>query len=149
MEADTFKILTYPNPTLRNKNLKELTWVDVEQREEAFKLLRTMYKFNGVGLSAPQVGLPYKVIVMDRDGEHPVVMFNPFIVEWGRGKKANRIEGCLSFPKLTKMVRRTEEIVVRYRDVDNVIKLETYSGLEARIIAHEIEHLNGILLVDH
>jgi peptide deformylase len=147
LDQETFKVLFYPNPELRRKDIVETFNVTDEHRAIAQKMLATMYEHKGVGLAAPQVGLPLRLVVMDHDGKNPLILFNPFVLEWARSK-VSMLEGCLSFPKLSKIIKRSPSVIVRYRTVDNIVKLETFEGLQARIIQHEIDHLNGILFVD-
>lgn len=147
MEQDSvYSLVLYPDPRLKKKLTEEVHWVAEEHKAIAEKMLRTMYKNKGVGLSAPQVGLDIRVIVLDA-GTGPLVMFNPFVTS-KLPKTKGGLEGCLSFPKLYKHVKRPESIVVRYRGLDNVVREEPFSGLEARIILHEIDHLNGLTFLE-
>lgn len=139
---DVYKLVFHPDPRLSKKLDQEIHWITDEHKAIAEKMLRTMYKSRGVGLSTPQVGLELRLIVLD-DGTGPLVMFNPFVTN-KLPKLKGGLEGCLSFPKLNKMVKRHETILVRYRGVDNIVREEQFSDLTARIILHEIDHLNGI-----
>ena len=108
-------------------------------------MVETMYKFDGVGLAAPQVGILKRIIVIDI-GEGPKVFINPVI------KKATGIqtgeEGCLSSPNTFGNVDRPETVVVEAFDLDGKkIKLKA-QGLEAVVLSHEIDHLDGILFLD-
>ncbi|OQW47362.1 MAG: hypothetical protein A4S09_05040 [Proteobacteria bacterium SG_bin7] len=144
---DVFKLVLHPNPSLREKLIEEVHWVTDEHRAIAQKMLRTMYKSRGIGLSAPQVGLTLRLIVVDI-GNNPLIMFNPFITQW-LPKKEISPEGCLSFPKLHKLVERKKSILVRYRDENNIVHELQFDDLEARVIQHEIDHLNGVLMTDY
>jgi peptide deformylase len=143
MENDNsvYKILYHPNSFLKQKLTREVHNIQSEEKEFAAKMLRTMYAASGVGLSANQVGLDIRLIVYDA-GEGERVMFNPFITK-REPKKVKAGEGCLSFPKLYIPIQRSETILVRYRNLDNIVCEEVFSGLEARIIQHEIDHLDG------
>lgn len=142
---DIFKLVLHPSPTLREKLVEEIHWIEDEHRAIAEKMIRTMYAKKGVGLSTPQVGLKIRLIVYDA-GEGPKVMFNPFITN-KLPKKERAGEGCLSFPKLAVPVQRFKTILVRYRGLDNIVREEQFSDYEARIIQHEIDHLDGIVFL--
>ncbi len=110
--------------------------------------MQTMYEGEGVGLAAPQVGILKRMFVMDvRDEEsEPRAIVNPVVVE-EEGRERDE-EGCLSLPGLTGMVERPERITMEGQDLDGGhIRIEA-SGLEARCIQHEIDHLNGVLIID-
>lgn len=143
--ADIYPILTFTNPVLKEKLVEEVLWVTDEHKAIAEKMLRTMYAKRGCGLSTPQVGLKIRLIVYDA-GEGPKVMFNPFITN-KLPDKARAGEGCLSFPKLIVPVQRFKSILVRYRGLDNIVREENFENFEARIIQHELDHLEGILFL--
>ena len=108
-------------------------------------MLDTMYKFDGVGLAAPQVGILKRIITIDI-GEGPKVLINP-VIKKSSGKQTGE-EGCLSFPNVFGNVDRPESIIVEAFDIDgNKIKIKA-KGLEAVVLSHEIDHLDGILFVD-
>lgn len=142
------KILIHPNPVLREKSkevdLKELKAKKV--RAFCLNMAKTMLKKDGVGLAAPQVGKNIRVIIINTK-EKQIIMINPKIIkksllkEWGE-------EGCLSVPNTFGQVKRHKKITCCYFDLNkkgNKIKAD---GLLARVIQHEIDHLNGILFVD-
>lgn len=117
----------------------------------------TMYKSEGVGLAAPQVGLPIRLIVIDGDvlgDDFPEcagfkrTLINPTIVSYG-GDKVSLDEGCLSLPGIHEKVSRPTEIVVRYVDERFEPKEETLHGFAARIVQHEYDHLEGKVFIDH
>jgi peptide deformylase len=145
-QSDVYKLVLHPDPRLKKKLTEEVHWITDEHKAIAEKMLRTMYQSKGVGLSTPQVGLEIRLIVLD-DGTGPLVMFNPFVTN-KLPKTKGGLEGCLSFPKLYKHVKRYETIAVRYRGLDNVVREEQFSGLQARIILHEIDHLNGLTFLE-
>ncbi|MBR2664688.1 MAG: peptide deformylase [Clostridia bacterium] len=108
----------------------------------------TMYKAEGVGLAAPQVGILRRVVVVDITEDHSGLreMVNPEIIE-ASGSQTGR-EGCLSVPERQGIVTRPEKVKVRYQDRHGKAwELET-EGFEARAICHEVDHLNGVLYVD-
>jgi peptide deformylase len=109
----------------------------------------TMYAEEGVGLAAPQVGIGQRIIVVDdhEDDSQPMALINPEIVEFG--EELDRAEeGCLSIPGLREIVERPFAVTVRALDRDGVPLEIQAEGLLARILQHEVDHLDGILFVD-
>ncbi len=115
-------------------------------------MLETMHASLGIGLAAPQIGVASRVIVLDvaREGEQPQPMrlANPEIL-WRSEELATNSEGCLSLPEHYAEVTRPAEIRLRYLDYQNEVRERDASGLLATCLQHEIEHLDGILFVDH
>ncbi|MDL2299266.1 peptide deformylase [Bacteroides sp. OttesenSCG-928-E20] len=120
-------------------------------------MFETMYKADGVGLAAPQIGLPIRVVVIDLDvlsDEHPELkgfhkaFINPHIVETS-GEEVAMEEGCLSLPGIHESVRRTNKIRVKYMDEDFVEHDELVEGYLARVMQHEFDHLDGKMFIDH
>lgn len=107
----------------------------------ATSLLHTMGEHGGLGLSANQVGLPYRVFVMGH-GKTFYCFFNPEIIE-EVGENDSIQEGCLTYPNLFLRVKRASRVKVRWRDERNIEREETFDGFTARIIQHEMDHLNG------
>jgi peptide deformylase len=144
-------ILTAPDPRLKKKS-KPITSVDAEVRQLMDDMLETMYEAPGIGLAAPQVGELRRVIVLDIDREEvqtgPLFMANPEIVE-ASDEDAIYEEGCLSVPEHYSDVARPATVTVRYLDRDGVEKEMTCEGLLATCVQHEIDHLDGILFIDH
>ncbi len=144
-------ILVAPDPRLKSKSAP-VDKVDDAIRHLMGDMLETMYAAPGVGLAAPQVGVLKRVIVVDvsRDGEErkPLRMANPEIVEVGDEDEKYE-EGCLSLPEQYSEVARPARIRVRYLDHENEIREIDAEGLLATCIQHEIDHLDGILFVDH
>lgn len=139
------KILNHPNDKLRVK-CTPVTKVTPELKATAEAMYEVMIAEHGVGLSAPQVGLDFRLIVLDDEGS-PIYMFNPVVLKKSTSQQVGG-EGCLSFPDLFRIIKRPQEVVVKYRDVNNKMKHEVYKGLLARAILHEIDHLNGVLFID-
>lgn len=108
-------------------------------------MFETMYRANGVGLAAPQVGILKKVVVIDV-GEDPIVLVNPEIIET-KGKEIDS-EGCLSIPGFTGKVERPKVVKAKGLDKEGKEIVVTGKGLLARAICHEIDHLSGILFTD-
>ena len=135
------------DPVLREV-AREVERVDEEVRTLVEDLTDTMYEADGIGLAAPQVGVPLRVFVYDvRDPETPSgALINPRIVE--RTGQVKEEEGCLSIPDLREIVARAERVVVEGLDPDgSEVRLEA-DGLLSRCLQHEIDHLDGVLFID-
>jgi peptide deformylase len=144
-------IITAPDPRLKIK-ARPVPAVDDKVRRLMDDMLDTMYGAIGVGLAAPQVGQSSRVIVLDvaREGEkpQPMKLANPEII-WRSEELASGNEGCLSLPEHYAEVTRPAKIRLRYLDYQNEIRELEASGLLAMCLQHEIDHLDGILFVDH
>lgn len=143
------RILTYPDPFL-SKRAVPVPGVDGKIRELVRDMFETMYAANGVGLAATQIGVGKRVIVVDispvDETAAPLALVNPEIV--GRQGQAEGVEGCLSVPGVEGMVCRSESVVVRgWNENGDPVSIEAH-GLLSRVLQHEIDHLDGILLVD-
>jgi peptide deformylase len=145
------EIITAPDPRLKVK-AKPVAAVDAEVRRLMDDMLETMYRSIGVGLAAPQVGAAQRVIVLDvaREGEPPQPMriANPEIL-WRSDELTTASEGCLSLPEHYADVERPAAIRLRYLDHENEIRELEAKGLLATCIQHEMDHLDGVLFVDH
>ncbi len=144
------RIVEYPEPILRVKAQ------DVEEFDEELKILiedmaQTMYDAPGVGLAAPQVAESLQVIVVDTtvpgEEQQYMALVNPRIID--RSDSQIDEEGCLSVPDLTAKVERYKKITVRYRREDGSEHELTTEDRFAVVLQHEIDHLNGILFIDH
>ncbi|TMJ31149.1 MAG: peptide deformylase [Alphaproteobacteria bacterium] len=144
-------ILTAPDPRLKKKS-RPVGSVDAEVRRLMDDMLETMYEAPGIGLAAPQLGELKRVIVLDIDREDvktgPLFMANPEIVE-ASDEDATYEEGCLSVPEHYSDVVRPAKVTVRYLDRDGETKELVCEGLLATCVQHEIDHLDGILFIDH
>jgi peptide deformylase len=144
-------IITAPDPRLKIK-ARPVAAVDDEVRRLMDDMLETMRQAIGIGLAAPQVGVAKRVIVLDvaREGEkpQPMMLANPEIL-WRSPELTTGSEGCLSLPEHYAEVTRPETIRLRYLDYQNEIREVEASGLLATCIQHEIDHLDGVLFVDH
>jgi peptide deformylase len=136
------------DPVLREE-ASEVDAVDDELRALARDMFDTMYGADGVGLAAPQVGILHRLIVVDprEEGVTPRALINPRVIEAGdETDKAE--EGCLSIPGIREVVERKSSVVVEALDLDGEpIRIEA-EGLHARVLLHEIDHLNGVLFLD-
>lgn len=133
------------DPILRKKS-REVKVVNDRIKELLDDMIETMSENNGVGLAAPQVGILRRVIVVD-DGNGPIKLINPEIIKKSDEEVLDS-EGCLSVPNRAGEVLRPEKLVVKYIDEGNNEKEVEAEGLLARILCHEIDHLNGVLFVD-
>ncbi len=112
-----------------------------DPKEFAESLYNTMARHDGLGLSAVQVGHPYRVFAM-RNDKDPIVLFNPRIVFQSSNILPMK-EGCLSFPLLFLSVKRPDSIRVRYQTWENITDTSTFIGMSARVALHEYDHLEG------
>jgi peptide deformylase len=140
------EILIYPDPALREK-AEPVEVVDDEVRTLIEEMMDAMYDDDGAGLAATQVGISKRIIVLDA-GYGPMSMINPEIVQ--KGEEMHTMdEGCLSFPGIRIDVSRPTHIVVRgFDDEGRGVEMEA-EGLLARVLQHEIDHLDGVLIIDH
>ncbi len=139
------KVRLYGDPVLKKK-CQEVEEVNKEIRELLNNMAKTMYHNEGVGLAAPQVGVLKRAIVVDI-GEGLTALANPKIL-WRQGK-ATAPEGCLSLPGIFLDIKRSQEVVVEGIDKDGETQQIGAADLFARALQHEIDHLNGVLIIDH
>jgi peptide deformylase len=143
-------ILTYPNPELKKKSAP-VTIITDSIRGLVQDLAETMYAAPGIGLAAPQVGVHQRVIVIDISGKNEppdlIVAINPVIVH-AEGESYEE-EGCLSVPNYAANVRRHARVIVKALDLEGVEHTWNAEDLLAIAFQHEIDHLEGILFVDH
>jgi len=144
------QIRIYPDPVLK-KVATPVTEFDETLRQLAHDMAETMYAAPGVGLAAPQVGVSKRMTVIDcsaRDeSAQLLVMVNPEIVE--EEGECFEEEGCLSVPEYYAKVQRSAVVKVRFQDLDAQTHMIEAGGLTAIACQHEIDHLDGILFVDH
>jgi peptide deformylase len=143
-------IITLPDPLLRKPSAL-VERVDEELRALADNMLETMYDAPGVGLAAVQVGVPRRLIVADAAGKdeerRPLVLINPEILILGTDMRLHE-EGCLSIPDVRVEIERPASLRARYLDRDGKSQELDAEGLLATVIQHEIDHLNGRLIID-
>jgi peptide deformylase len=144
-------LLYAPDPRLKART-RPVTARDRETvRALVPRMLATMYAAPGIGLAAPQVGLDLRFAVIDLQPDEtpaPITLINPRIEQKSR-EEATREEGCLSLPGHYAEVTRPERVVVAYEDLDGQPLTIEADGLLATCLQHEIDHLDGILFVDH
>ena len=164
------EIIKVPNPFLK-VTAKPVTFIDEDILTILDDMMETMYHANGIGLAATQIAIDKRLIVMDcgktkfettdmSDEEYnekikdeqiepfPIKMINPEIISIGK-KIEEREEGCLSIPGYNAKVKRPSSLKVKYIDENRKDKTINAEGLLATCIQHEIDHLNGILFIDH
>jgi peptide deformylase len=143
--------LHYLGDRVLRQPAKRVTKIDDEIRQLVKQMLQTMYSEDGIGLAAPQVGVNKQVIVIDCELDKseipPVVLINPVITKTGEQVCAIQ-EGCLSIPQVFLDVVRPEVIEVSFKDEQGRPHKLKADGLLARVIQHEIDHLNGVMFVD-
>ena len=145
------EIITLPDTRLRlvSKPVEKIT---AELRALADDMFETMYDAPGIGLAAIQVGAPKRIITMDlakkEEPRKPQVFINPEIL-WTSEEKATYEEGCLSIPEYYEEVERPAQVKVAYLDRDGAKQEIEANGLLATCLQHEIDHLNGVLFIDH
>jgi peptide deformylase len=158
------EILQYGNPVLRAKG-ERIEKIDTRIRELAADMIETMHEAHGVGLAAQQIGQPLQLTVLDVSAVEdrpstlklsgkdvdpksamPIVLINPEIEL--RGGTEIGVEGCLSFPEITGDIERADSVLVRAQTLEGEIFQIEATGLLARAIQHEHDHLHGILFID-
>lgn len=145
-------ILIHPDPRLK-KQVDAVADVTDELRTLADDMLATMYDAPGIGLAGPQIGLMARLIVMDcvkDEGAEPrpLIMFNPKVIA-ASDERSVYEEGCLSIPEQYAEVERPAEVTVDWMDRDGNPQSESFDGLWATCVQHEIDHLNGKLFIDY
>ena len=144
------ELIYYPDPRLRER-AQPIERVDEEIRRAVPRMFEIMYRARGIGLAGPQVALGRRLVVANLTGDPKVkeaeqVFLNPEILE--KSGRMREEEGCLSLPGMAAVVPRAERVVVRYRTLEGRTVERPAEGLEAKLFQHEIDHLDGILIVD-
>lgn len=158
------EIVNYGHPALRAKG-RRIEAIDAEIRQLAEDMIDTMIDADGVGLAAQQIGLPLQICVVDVTGvsnrpstmsingqsvdpelHMPLILINPEIEPFGKARSG--LEGCLSFPGVSTDITRTSSVRVKARSLDGQDVAFEASGLLARAVQHEYDHLHGVLFID-
>lgn len=143
------EVIKYPHPTLRHKS-KPLKRVDGELVKIVEEMFDLMYAENGVGLAANQVDLPYRLFIInlaaDPEKGEPFVFINPVISR--RSGTVEAEEGCLSFPEIFAPVKRSEQVVISAYNLAGEEINYQLDGFFARAVQHELDHLDGALMID-
>jgi peptide deformylase len=174
--TETYDIVKIPDPVLKQV-AQPIEAINADIRQQAEKMLYTMYAGAGIGLAANQVGMLNRIFVMDlpddcwtygpekngvktieatyRSGMadegmkgNPRILINPEILQ-DDGPKSVYEEGCLSIPQCYGQVVRPSSITVEYLNLDGEKQVEDFQGLHAHCVQHEIDHLNGVLFIDY
>ena len=149
--VESLPILVVPEPILKTR-ARPVGADDMERvRGLVPRMFATMYRAPGIGLAAPQVGVGLRFAIVDLmadDKPAPIVLINPAVTAHSE-EQATREEGCLSLPGQYADVTRPARVTVRYTDVEGAKRRIQAEGLLAACIQHEIDHLDGILFVDH
>ena len=147
-------ILLTPDPRL-SQVCEPVTEINADIRKLAKRMLKDMYEADGCGLAAPQIGEMVRMVVVDcdytdeRGSENPYVLINPKIVK-ADGPMRSFSEGCLSFPGISVDIERPSHVIVRATNLDGeLMQYEAEGNLLAVCLQHEIDHLDGVTMVDH
>jgi peptide deformylase len=146
------RIVKLPDPLLREKSLP-VEAVNDEVRAFLNDMLETMYAAPGIGLAAVQVGVLRRMLVLDTargedEPKRPMMLINPEIVSKGDTTRVHE-EGCLSIPEMYAEVQRPALVRVRYVDIEGKQCEEDFEDLLATVVQHEMDHLDGLLFIDH
>ena len=151
------KIVTLPNPMLRQKSKKVDFDKETKKLIEELKntLINNQGKVRGVGLSAIQIGVPKKIFLAYSKSSKKFLVFTNPTITWyskvlttGVPETKNKFEGCLSVPRLWAIIKRSKSIKIKYQTQSAGWQVRKFSGLTATVIQHEYDHLNGILFID-
>lgn len=134
------------DPVLRQK-ARRVPRIDSSIQQLIDDMVETMQQTKGVGLAAPQVGVSLRVVVLQKPGEEPIAIINPEIVK--RAGEREVMEGCLSIPGYAGDIKRSVSVTVKGRDRQGKTIRIKATGLMAQALEHELDHLNGILYIDH
>ena len=137
----------FPDEPVLRRKAKRVSRIDSSIQRLIDNMLETMQQINGVGLAAPQVGVPLRVIVLRMPEEAPMVIINPEIVK--RAGEQEVTEGCLSIPGYFGEIKRSAAVTVKGRNRQGKAIRVKATGLMAEVLEHEIDHLNGVLYIDH
>lgn len=147
--GNVLTVITDADPMLKRPSAAVGEPTD-EIRQLARDMLATMYAQRGIGLAAVQVARPVRMIVLDAgtpEAPRPMVMIDP-VVEWAKKRGFEMEEGCLSLPGRRMPVTRPSDIKVSYTDLEGVRVTKDLGGMPARIVQHEIDHTDGVLITD-
>src|SRR5580692_8196050 len=145
------EIIKLPDKRLRLKS-EPVKQIDASIRKLVDDMFETMYKAPGIGLAAIQIGVPKRVITLDlskKEDDHKPQVFINAEVSWKSKETSKYEEGCLSIPEYYEEVERPAEVKVKYLDLDGKTHEIEAKGLLATCLQHEIDHINGVLFIDH
>jgi peptide deformylase len=136
-----------PDDSVLRQKAKKVPTIDGSIQRLIDDMIKTMQHTNGVGLAAPQVGVPLRVVVLQMPDEEPFAIINPEMVK--RTGEREVTEGCLSVPGYYGEIKRSESVTVKGRDRQGKAIRIKATGLKAQALEHELDHLNGVLYIDH
>ena len=140
-------ICHFPDDSVLSQKAKRVPRIDSSVQRLIDDMVETMQQVNGIGLAAPQVGVSLRVIVLQMPDEEPIAIINPEIVK--RAGEQEVAEGCLSVPGYFGEIKRSASVTVKGQDREGKAIRIKATGLIAEALEHEIDHLNGILYIDH
>ena len=140
-------ICHFPDDSVLRQKAKRVSSIDSSIQRLIDDLVETMQQANGVGLAAPQVGVSLRVVVLQMPDEQPIAIINPEIIK--RAGEQEVTEGCLSVPGYFGDIKRAASVTVKGKDREGKAIRIRATGLMAEALEHEIDHLDGILYVDH
>jgi peptide deformylase len=140
-------ICRLPGDLVLRQKARRVTATDSSIQRLIDDMIETMQQASGVGLAAPQIGVPLRVVVIQLPDEEPVALINPEMVK--RSGEREVVEGCLSVPGYAGDIKRSVSVTVKARDRQGKSVRIKASGLMAQALEHELDHLNGVLFVDH
>lgn len=149
MEKTPLRIITYPHPTLRHKS-KPIRRVDAELVAVVREMFALMYAANGIGLAANQVDLPLRLFIVNlaaKAGEGEELVFINPVTSHPKGTEEAE-EGCLSLPEVYGQVKRPKQVTVNAFDLQGHEVNAQLNGMLARVVQHELDHLDGVLFID-
>ena len=135
-----------PDTVLRGK-AKRVSIIDKSIHQFIDDMIATMQHTNGVGLAAPQIGVPLRIVVLKMPEEEPLVIINPEIVK--RSGEREVVEGCLSAPGYQGLIKRSTSVTVKGLSREGAKIRIKATDLMAQALEHELDHLNGVLYIDH
>ncbi|HHP7240100.1 MAG TPA: peptide deformylase [Cyclobacteriaceae bacterium] len=149
-----YPIVLYGHPVLRKK-AREIDKNEADVKKLSEDMFETMQAASGIGLAAPQIGMDLRIFVVDGTSlsdedmkDFKKVFVNPVIIE-EHGEDWNFEEGCLSIPGIREDVSRNAELKLKYYDEEWKLHEDVFKGMQARVIQHEYDHIEGILFTDH
>jgi peptide deformylase len=137
----------FPGDRVLRQKAKRVTSIDGSIQRLIDNMIQTMQQAHGVGLAAPQVGVSLRVIVLQMPEQEPMALINPEIVKRSGGQEVT--EGCLSVPGYYGEIKRSAEVTVKGNDRQGKVVRIKATGLMAEALEHEIDHLNGVLYIEH
>lgn len=148
LRSDSMKLVVHPSDILRRKceDIKGIEFVP-SLSQITDEMYEVMTEHGGIGLAGPQVGLPYNIFIIKNSNDYEA-FFNPRIT-WMENSLTASVESCLSLPGIIKTVLRSKSISMEYLDFSGKRRVKKFDGIKAICVQHEIDHLNGKLIIDY